>query len=474
MNGIDASCNRLLLLGLWVFGLALPGWSEDPILATFQRGDVRLSDVKALWETHAIAGFITTGTTEVSQQFEEHIRTVAARRLLAQKALDAGLDLEHSEKQTIDTIHRHRLASAYLHHILDATPTSETIETATQAIAARIQRMEKIDALARSIRHAAPMEIIEPQWLGVADEKTTIIKYGSRVFDMSDARKFLELRPTLGPPFIRDATPIEAFATEIALSFAAAKAKLILSPEIDRAYKRDYSAALCRAYLTRKNLTIPTPSPQAIQDELNAYHPDVARDSPQAESVKLTDYYWGEEQVQYRYIPFRLPPLEGLEEDAIVQAFLENEARADRVYELIRLGQDMGRLAAVFGDSPYRDREGIVQNPLATPGNEDWLPLKSLDSGIQAILTAMEPGEISVPLPDPNGGVMILQLLERRREPIPADTRAARAKNQLLERARRNTERELENQVLSEARFQLQSNWWEILQPQNQPTPENP
>ena len=432
---------------LLVFGGAVPGWAEDVTqisrdallsrLATFQRGDVVVADVAATrgWEDAAALGI------SEREWVERRVRELAGRELIARLASRNQMGLEREETRRLGVFHRHRLATAYLSEALDNLPAPGDSLAATHAMAIRRGDIERI---AREVRAGTPLEVQSADRMGVLDDNTILARIGSEGFDAGDCRSFMSMRRSLGPAFIRGATPVEAFLAEVSLAVRAIKEGLHRRPEIQRTQHREICSAMSRTYLSQRNTARPTPSPEEIEAELEAN-----REGPTSE------LYWGKSQIRYRRMTFYATPENNDDPGALAKAYLEAEQRAVRAYKLIQGGQDFARIAEAFGEGPESADGGLV-------GGGAWFTLDEIAPDVASILQELENGEIRPPHPDPAGGFYILQLLERRREPLPGDVRRKRARSNLHERKRRADEEQLAEKLLSQAGFKMEPDWWEM------------
>ncbi len=471
---------HLLAGSLLLIVAVCPGWSasEVDVLATYGKSTVQIGDIANL-------ALLTRGMDAARERVtvEKRIRELATREMLYRNATAKGVTLDRDQQRAINITQRHRTAVALLQKIFnerkraDGAPAltlgGETPDT--KAGNAIEQRRQEIDRIARTVRAAAPVEALPIERMKTSEDSTTLIKVGDYAFDAGEMRLYLDLRPSLGPVFVADATPMEQFITEAALAYEARKLNLHKTPKLRRAGQRALYDATSRIYLARIAQALPEPDDEKIDAELEANR-----------TGDLADWYWGAMQVEFRQIGFFLragtetatasPIVEDaasreVSDDEKVHAWLEavadTERRAKRAYRLIRDGQSAKRVTDAFGEGPEAGRGGRIVSG-------GWLTKRNIDPQIFKALQGLEIGEVSQPQPAPEGGLMILQLVDRRREPIPGDVRRDRAKDILKERQRNAQESELFEKLLSITQFKLVPNWWEIWTSYTEDgTPEN-
>lgn len=440
--------------------------SEVDVLATFGNSTIQVGDIASL-------ALQTRGMDPARERetVEKRIRELATREMLYRNATAKGITLDRDQQRAINITRRHRMAVALLQKVFserkraaDAPTLSVGGETPdSKAENALVQRAREIDRIARTVRAAAPVETLPLERMGTLEDGTTLVKVGNYSFDVGEMKLYMDLRPSLGPYFIADATPMEQFLTEAALAYEARKQNLHKDPKLRRSGQRALYDATSRIYLARIAQARPAPDDEKVEAELEANR-----------TGDLADWYWGADQVQYRRIGFFLraapetatasPVVEDsasreVSDDEKVQAWLktvaETERRAERAYKLIRDGQSAKRVTDAFGEGPEAGRGGGIVSG-------GWLATRSIDPQIVKALQSLEVGEVARPQPAPEGGLMILQLVDRRHEPLPGDVRRDRARDILNERQKNADENALFEKLLSIAQFKLVPNWWDI------------
>ncbi len=111
----------------------------------------------------------------------------------------------------------------------------------------------------------------------------------------------------------------------------------------------------------------------------------------------------------------------------------QTEELIHELYQRIQDGEDFGDLARVYTDDP---------GSMVSGGDLDWMTEGQLPPIFESVLNELEPGELSQPFQNEDGGWHIAQLLDRRVEDVTEENERFQAEQILRQRKYDN---ELEN-----------------------------
>ncbi len=429
---------------------------HSPMLASFRGGSVLVHDVTA-----SLGGTLLGNTgsllylqgDDTKDKIEERIRELAGQQLIFRKALKRGLMMDLEERRRLAVFARNRVVQRYLERRLEQEPVFAELANIKSATETAQIFIDKVEEIARKARAEFQVDLSPLNQIGILEDNTVMLRVKKQEYLAGDLRVYELLRPALGPPVISGATPFEAFVTELALAYEATRDGIINEPDIRRDSLRETASSMTRFYFNEKAGKTPDPTEEEITAELN--------DNREG---RLANWYHGEPQICYRAIqfPVELPNVDKSEAVAdeqagklLEKAFAQAEEKAQRTYQMLKLGQSTKRLAEIFGKNKSLGK-------LDESGEPIWENQKDIEPRLSIALSHLEPGEVAPPYPLAEHGIVILELIGQRREPLPVDLSRQRAKEELFRKKRRIVEQEEIDSELTAANFRLEPNWWEI------------